>query len=101
MVQDLLSGGRQYLESIGIAVSSGDDHGVDEGRITRGLAAVDDNQRRSLDMMLHGVINIVLQLGCRFRRSNASFQFLVLSRRMRGYLPNVIHAEVALFLKKG
>ena len=61
MICHLISVRRQYLKSFGIAVTAGDDHRIDERWIPGCLPTVDDHQWRTLNMMLHGVVDIILQ----------------------------------------
>ena len=101
MLCNLISGRRQYLKAFGIAVAAGDDHRVDKRWKPGCLPAVDDHQWRALNMMLHGVVDIILQHIVRRLGADARFQAFALCRCGGGYFPHVADVEVSLFLEKG
>ena len=100
MICHLISGRRQYLESFSIAVAAGYDHRIDKRWEPGCLPAVDHHQWRALNMMLHSVVDIILQHIVRRLGADACFQTFALGRCGGGYFPHVVDIEVSLFLEK-
>ena len=96
----MVSGRRQDLEARRVTVSARDDHGIDKGRIVGRLTAVDDDQGRAFDMMLHGIVDVFFQSGCRLIRIDTGLQALPLRIVLRCGFPDEADAELRLIFKQ-